>query len=406
MLRVPVIPAAVSILFIAVLAVASLHYFSASDGKKPTVVVIEKGANRLEVASTVGSALEWDERNERVFASTYAQMQWAAFGADVETVFSEQYAIDDEERLALMISSTQYLEPRYDFLSTVHVPGIYEIPDRASHAEVADILISRVEMEADPSQFIAEFMEPEAAQEVLAFIRGERELLPDLVPLPPRDLTITDAGGQILLSFSTTYYNRGDGPLEFRADPNTAGIEGDVERDVFQRIYREDGEYRDRAAGTFLWHQPHLHYHFADFVIYDLEAVDVPNVAQLSGVAQKSTFCVRDVSRVDVTLENALPDAEYKICGKERQGIAVGWGDTYFYTYPDQNLNITDLASGTYRLLFIVNPEDRFDEITKENNVSSALLNLDIENLTVEVLEEVPSDTPTIEHVYEEQVFK
>src|SRR5690606_35651816 len=103
-----------------------------------------------------------------------------------------------------------------------------------------------------------------------ALVRGERELLPDLVPLPPRDLVLTETKNGVLLSFSTIYYNQGDGPLELRADPATTDIPGDVERNVFQRIYREDGTYRDRQAGTFLWHAPHLHYHFADFVVYDL----------------------------------------------------------------------------------------------------------------------------------------
>lgn len=44
---------------------------------------------------------------------------------------------------------------------------------------------------------------------------------------------------------------------------------------------------RQRPAGTFLWHQEHLHYHFADFAVYDLEAIQTDEPPpDLSGVRQ------------------------------------------------------------------------------------------------------------------------
>ncbi len=234
---------------------------------------------------------------------------------------------------------------------------------------------------------------------------AKREFLPDLVPLPPNDLVLSKAGDRILLSFSTTYYNQGDGPLELRADPATAAIPGDVEREVFQRIYNPAGTYRDRPAGTFLWHAPHLHYHFADFVIYNLEPIDPLDIAPFPSTQEKATFCVRDVSRVSLDLANRLADAEYKICGRQLQGVSVGWGDTYFFDYPDQNLDVTGLPSGIYRISFIINPEDRFEEVTKANNVSSTILELDMENLTLRILAAEPRDPPQVEHIYPDQKF-
>mgnify|MGYP003394564384 CR=1 FL=1 len=68
-------------------------------------------------------------------------------------------------------------------------------------------------------------------------------------------------------------------------------------------------------------------------------------------------------------------------------------------------MNITDLPSGIYRLTFIANPESRFEESNIDNNRSSIVFDLNMENLTVKVLEETPKGFPAVEHIYEEQVF-
>src|SRR3989344_5960217 len=232
------------------------------------------------------------------------------------------------------------------------------------------------------------------------------ELVPDLVPLPPQDVKIQIRDdGAVMLLFSTTYYNQGRGAVELRADPKTKGVRADIERDILQRIYLKDGTYREKIVGNFMWHQAHLHYHFADFVMYDLEAVDAPNHPDLSGVRSKSTFCLRDVSRVEMELPRRAEEAVYRVCYKELQGVSVGWGDTYFYDYPDQGLNISDLTSGTYRLSFYVNPEQRLEEISLQNNTSSAILEINMEERAVRVLEQTPAFTPPIEHIHLEQPF-
>lgn len=231
------------------------------------------------------------------------------------------------------------------------------------------------------------------------------DLLPDLLPLPPRDLKVERVGGQVLLYFSTTYYNQGRGTMELRADPTTAGIPADIERSVLQRIYQADGNYREKPVGTFLWHQEHLHYHFTDFITYDLEPVEAASSTDLSGNLVKSTFCLRDVSRVLLETQSTTTDATYKICGKELQGVSVGWGDTYYWNYPDQALDITKLGSGTYRLSFVANPANHLEEVRYDNNTASALFKLDMEALTLEMLEETPSETPEVEHVYLDDPF-
>lgn len=253
---------------------------------------------------------------------------------------------------------------------------------------------------------------PEAAEEMQAatvtFVdtTDPNELLPDLVPLPPRDMQIqTNEEGKILLLFSTTYYNQGRGPVELRVDDDSTNVRADIDREVMQRVYGKGGGHRDKPVGTFMWHQEHLHYHFSDFIEYDLESLENPQLEDLSGSLIKSTFCLRDISRIKLNLENRKEEAKYEICGKRLQGVSVGWGDTYYYNYPAQNLDISSLQSGTYRLTFRANSEKRIDEINYENNTSSAVFRIDMENKTVTLVEELPKETPEVEHVHLDDPF-
>lgn len=252
-------------------------------------------------------------------------------------------------------------------------------------------------------EFVAETIESPSNETII--VKNDPRLLPDLVPYPAQDLEIEKNNDGTHLLFTTMFYNRGSGPLELVADPKTMGIQEDIERDVLQRIYNIDGTYTDKLVGTFLWHQPHLHYHYKDFVIYDLEPIDAPGSTDLEGYRVKSTFCIRDVSKLDGIFQNGLEEAKYLICGKELQGISVGWADTYFNTYPDQRLNITDLPSGTYRLSFIVNPENILEESSLDNNVSSVEFEYNKRAGNIEILKESPGNLPAFEHIHIEQIF-
>nr|MDQ2933094.1 lysyl oxidase family protein [bacterium] len=125
-----------------------------------------------------------------------------------------------------------------------------------------------------------------------------------------------------------------------------------------------------------------------------------PNAPDLSGIKIKSTYCLRDVSTVKISIPNKPEDAGYKICGQRVQGVSVGWGDTYYYTYSDQGMNISDLTSGTYRLKFIVNPSKFLSEVDTENNTSSILFNWNAKKKIIKVLEESPISSPEVNHVY------
>ncbi|MEX0930570.1 MAG: lysyl oxidase family protein [Candidatus Paceibacterota bacterium] len=239
------------------------------------------------------------------------------------------------------------------------------------------------------------------------------DLLPDIRPFEPRDVQIIDKNDRTLLVFSTIYFNQGDGPLELVAgqDPSGAVPTEDIERDVLQNIYQQGGGVREEAVGSFVWHREHLHYHFTDFVDFRLEPTletytEYGISAEDISAEEKATFCVRDVSRVYADTQNTPDDAVYRICNEVKQGVSVGWGDTYFFDYPDQDIDVTGLPAGVYRLVFEANPRKRFYESNYENNISWALIDMDSEARTVEVLELYPIDSPEVEHVYPQQDFE
>jgi hypothetical protein len=49
-------------------------------------------------------------------------------------------------------------------------------------------------------------------------------------------------------------------------------------------------------------------------------------------------------------------------------GLAVGWGDKYGYSLPGQEIDITNVPSGNYRLWVIADQNDWFRETNNGNN--------------------------------------
>lgn len=370
------------------------------------MVELPPNLSRLEMAKVIADSLGWNEEGRQIFASTYAQLQWALFNKDIIGLFTKKFKWNKDEAEAFSVNSTSYLDPRLDFLGSVYEAGTYEISPSATGVEISNLLADKVKDAGGENleKYISNKVPDAEAAKVNQFVEKQMELLPDLVPIPARDMFVERTATTTLLRFSTIYYNMGDGPVELRADPKNIELRKDVERDVMQRIYRSDGKYREKLVGTFLWHQAHLHYHYADFIVYDLEAVDAPGAPDLSGVKVKSTFCLRDVSRVEMQLDNRPPDAVYKICGKRLQGVSVGWADTYFNTYPDQALNISELPSGTYRLSFKVNPSEYIDEKNYANNLATSLFKYDAKTGKIKVLEESPQNAPEVKHIYKDPV--
>lgn len=352
-------------------------------------VTIDANMTKKEIGERIGTALGWGLLDREYFSHTYAGMQWQNYQVHIQEIFPTTYKWNTIKTQTFLSLSALYNDDDRDFFKNMYVPGTYELRLNSSRAQVAGFLIDQfAEKYPDPTEALNEYLDKGAMETVAQLINKEMILMPDIVSMPPLDLTLKKDGNITNLLFTTSYWNKGRGPLELLADPKTKGVRSDLTRNVFQRIYHLDGDYTERLSGRFLWHQPHLHYHFEDFAIYTFEAIDVDGPAMKEKQQFKSTFCVRDSEPIDLSHPGANKDSSYKVCGKERQGISPGWADSYYYTYVDQKFNVSNLPAGKYSLKITINPKDRFDEVTLDNNVGEVIMYLDVKNNTVKVLEE------------------
>ena len=214
----------------------------------------------------------------------------------------------------------------------------------------------------------------------LGFSQGV-DLVPNLVARPASQLSIVvdSTNGHLLLRFGATNWNNGLGPLEIIAGAGTTSGQ-----DVHQRLYRSDGTYTDLWAGTFIWHPEHNHFHFGDFARYELKAANAAPGSEQSSA--KTTFCVMDTTPIDLTLTGAPSAAVYNTCGKVKQGMSVGWGDTYGPTLAGQSFDITGLPEADYDLTIKADPNNRLLETDETDNVSCVRLHLNPGNRTVQNL--------------------
>ncbi len=206
------------------------------------------------------------------------------------------------------------------------------------------------------------------------------ELIPNLKALPASDIRLqSTTDGRLLLRFSTTGWNNGQGPLELRA---SAGNTSNSQQSVYQRIYRDDGTYYDQLAGDFDWHATHNHFHFEGYATYTLHLLSAPATSARNG--QKTTFCIMDTTRINTKLPGAPKKAIYNTCGASVQGMSVGWGDTYGYYLAGQEIDVTGLPNSDYQLKIVLDPNNKLLEQDESDNVST--VDIRIFNGTVSVI--------------------
>jgi hypothetical protein len=226
-------------------------------------------------------------------------------------------------------------------------------------------------------------------------VRGDRPvaatsaLLPDLRAMPAHQLSITNSPGQKYLRLSATSWNGGAGNLHLvggATDPVTGT------KEVYQRVFNDDGSYQDYLAGEFVWHPLHSHTHFGDYAAYILDPV-TPAIADR--IANKTTFCIIDTTAVDLTLPGAPQSPQYLFCNAVYQGLSVGWGDTYTSDLAGQEVNITGLPDGDYYLTIDVDPDGRILESNDSNNASTIVVRITGDSISIVPATPTPTPTPT-----------
>ena len=201
------------------------------------------------------------------------------------------------------------------------------------------------------------------------------ELLPDVVIEPANSfVTRIDTGtlaGRTLLRLSTATANVGAGRLELRA---RAVIDA-TRREVVQLVYRSDGTFFERLAGTFTHHPAHDHFHFDDWTRFGLYAVGPDGeIGELVAGGAKQSFCLLDLVVHDATNPGFRRPGYYTTCGADFQGITPGWSDLYNLTLPGQWVDVTGLPPGVYWLEATVDPDDRVLESDETNNTLGRLV--------------------------------
>ena len=207
--------------------------------------------------------------------------------------------------------------------------------------------------------------------------------MPDLITVAPFGFSLSGSKGgtttQRRLFFSNRIANIGNGPLELRAVNNpTTGL-----TDAFQEIYthtdtptsststtKAGGSAGSTApkgeptgsmtlvstipVGTFAFHPAHNHWHFQDFARYELRAIEADgSTGAVLRTTDKVSFCIIDTS-VHITTIPHFGMGHSHSCGQTtRQGMKVGYADTYVSTLPDQFIDITGVPDGTYRVVSV-----------------------------------------------------
>jgi len=203
-------------------------------------------------------------------------------------------------------------------------------------------------------------------------------LLPDLVADVPTSVRTALKGGRRILEFGTAVGNIGQGPLV--VDGRTVSTPNGEVTQAFQIIWRRDGSRCARHAGFFEYHPAHSHWHFGDFVDYELR-VGNPSTGTLATIGKKASFCLLDLERVR-GMDNPRQLANQSCNAQQgEQGISVGWKDVYERTLPDQNLDLdepTAIPTGSYFLVNAVDASDRLWESNESNNRSFIQANVNV----------------------------
>ena len=218
-------------------------------------------------------------------------------------------------------------------------------------------------------------------------------LLPDLDLLAPDKIIVFSAGAgpdrRWWLGFSSAAHNVGDGPLEIVSRRKSTKNKAMVS---VQHIYRMDGSKRVvRGAGrlAYVVDPTHQHWHLLPFMKYELRKIRNNPGEPLKRVVrrdQKTGFCLGDRSQLDNNANGGAKPAQAVYahnCGFDKpwmrwmkEGISVGWVDTYDPIRDGQQIDITGLPAGLYRLIHRVNPDGLIREKTMGNNMSSAVLQI------------------------------
>lgn len=228
----------------------------------------------------------------------------------------------------------------------------------------------------------------------------EANWLPDIRATALTHLQIQNSQQREMLRFSNAIANTGANDWQVRrgtliSDPDqivyaqSLGLDPSELATTGQELLNSQGQIaaviQDAALSEF--HPEHKHFHIGETAEFAVERYDgdgsfddPENWDTITGLeVVKTTFCLIDVNQIQ-QMPGGDPDHYdiikspananlYNDCYADVQGIQAGWIDRYNHSLQGQEVDITGLEAGTYRILSTVNPSGWFLESDYSNNV-------------------------------------
>ena len=176
--------------------------------------------------------------------------------------------------------------------------------------------------------------------------------------------------GTRTVRFGVMIVNQGAGDFVLRA--RRSSLLADDWR-VIQRVSEAGGGYTETSSPATLIYggDGHDHWHIREVESHTIETLD----GTVVGHVVKSGFCFFDTNLVHPDLPGAPGAGVYlsagcggRIDSAATMGLSVGWGDEYPWHLFEQEIDITALEEGRYRLRAVVDPQGWFDESDETNN--------------------------------------
>lgn len=280
----------------------------------------------------------------------------------------------------------------------------------------------RVEMSGPPSYRMRAKLETKPVAP-----RKAVPLLPNLRLVPPHEFTfvgpvgvgnvsfgvspvttcsgyeMAEEGGRFCLRFSLGPSNVGKGPLQLLFPGNQGLV---TPGKATQLITWSDGRVTERAAGEFLYHKTHAHYHHSGFGSLELLKVTDTRRGTMTkvGTGPKQGFCTGDIKIAEWEVFGGAQDSANSECidnaalvydptAGTKMGLSPGWTDLYSWEQDGNYVEFgLDNGDGYYVVRSTADALDNVLESDETDNTGYAYVR--ITGQSVQVIERGRGQSP------------
>jgi hypothetical protein len=200
---------------------------------------------------------------------------------------------------------------------------------------------------------------------------------------------MVESGAKRCLRLTTGPRNAGAGPMDLGYVPyeNELGLLN--EGPVTQYLHWSDGNITSRAAGTFLFHKTHAHYHYQDILDYSIYRVASGHRLIPAGHGTKAGFSPADQLFAD-WFTFSQQQGQYvegattaRSVGASTFGLSVGWGDVYRWQRPGQYVEFAGDGDGLYVVRSVVDIKNHVLESNEHDNAAYAYVQITGESVRI-----------------------